>query len=200
DPAWSPDGRRIAFTSRANPALDDPEKKKPKHEPRRLVTQPVWRWNDQGFVDPDHLPHLWVIDAAGGEPRQLTGGRCSEAAPRGAGGSPLGLGPDGRTLVAMMAKHGSAVLVAADLASGEVAELTPAGRDLIAGTSSADGRRWALTLGDWEHPGDLHLFDLATRKLTRLAGVSDTLLESVKHAGLEEFWYRSFDGTRIQAW
>jgi dipeptidyl aminopeptidase/acylaminoacyl peptidase len=78
--------------------------------------------------------------------------------------------------------------------------LTPAGRDLIAGTASADGRRWALTLGDWRHPGDLHLLDLATHELTRLCGLNDPLLEGVKPAGLEEFWYRSFDGTRIQAW
>src|SRR5258706_7199182 len=91
DPAWSADGRRIAFRSRTNPALDGPNAKQPKHEPGRLLTQPVWRWNDEGFIDPDHLPHLWVIDAAGGAPRQLTRGRFSEAAPRWSG--------DGRFLV-----------------------------------------------------------------------------------------------------
>ncbi len=75
-PAWSPDGRRIAFQSGHNPALDTPDSKKPKHEPARLVTQPVFRWNNAGFIDWDHLDHVWVIDAAGGTPRALTTGRA----------------------------------------------------------------------------------------------------------------------------
>ena len=120
--------------------------------------------------------------------------------PRGGGEAPLGFAPGGGRMIAMMAKHGSAHLVSASLASGEVVELTPAGRDLIAGTASADGRRWAITLGDWTRPGDLHLLDVATGALTKLCGPNDGLLEGVTHAGLEEFWVRSFDGTRIQSW
>jgi dipeptidyl aminopeptidase/acylaminoacyl peptidase len=120
--------------------------------------------------------------------------------PRGGGEAPLGFAPGGRGVIAMMAKHGSTLLVSADLASGKVEELTPAGRDLIAGTGSADGRTWAITLGGWERPGDLFLLDATTRRLTKLCGLNDALLEGVRHAALEEFWYRSFDGARIQAW
>src|SRR5262249_34554268 len=72
---WSPDSRHIAFLSAQNPALDaveGQEKKKPRNEPARIVTKPEFRWNELGFYDFDHLDHVWVIDAGGGEPRQLT--------------------------------------------------------------------------------------------------------------------------------
>jgi len=82
-PAWSPDGMRLAFLSGHNPVLDAKDRKKPPHEPGRIVTAAVFRWNDEGFIDWDHLDHVWVIDAAGGEPRALTcGNRFKETQPR----------------------------------------------------------------------------------------------------------------------
>lgn len=319
-PAWSPDGARIAFLSGHNPAVDLPERKKPKNEPARVVTRPEFRWNNEGFVDLEHLDHVWVVDAAGGTPRALTcGTRYKEGAPawtrdgrwivyatdrreapwfgdpiedndlravspdlemptegadaaivadirgpiaafaegpdgrwlavggvrpsphrsydqndlllfegawpmtaprvlnegrdlataetisgdqhppRGGGALPLALTPDGRAVFSY-AWQGSSRLARTDLATGALEDLTGAGGDLQAATVSADGGRIAYVLGTLATPGDLWVWDAASGTHTKLFAPNDALLETANLGDVEEVWYPSFDGTKIQGW
>ena len=84
--AWSPDGRTIAFTSTTT--AEDLELKKkgtpaPKKSDVRIVTRAVFRFNGQGYIDPNAISHIWTVpvDASSAEPaeaKQLTFGKYSE--------------------------------------------------------------------------------------------------------------------------
>ena len=89
-PHWSPDGKRIAFFSDVSPEDIAKEKNKDtanadasRETDVKYVTRAVYRANGQGYLDPSHPSHIWVvaIPSSADEkpaPRQLTSGNFDE--------------------------------------------------------------------------------------------------------------------------
>jgi len=55
-------------------------------------------------------------------------------------------------------------------------------------------------MGSLSSPGDLWVCDVKSGRLTRLHGPNDALLAESKLGEVEEFWYDSFDGRKVQGW
>lgn len=92
-PVWSPDGKRIAFLSSTSPEdLEKAARKKAsakappesEHESDvHVISRAVYRNNDEGFLDPKHHEHIWVLDVPTtfdelAKPVQLTSGDYNE--------------------------------------------------------------------------------------------------------------------------
>src|SRR4029079_11688075 len=84
--------------------------------------------------------------------------------------------------------------------TGEVKLLTPANRDVISGTATADGRQWSLVIGGVDTPGDLFHFDSSTGALTRVFSPHAEFLSGLALGEVEELWVDAFDGKKLQGW
>ncbi|MFI5249181.1 MAG: prolyl oligopeptidase family serine peptidase [Gemmatimonadales bacterium] len=120
--------------------------------------------------------------------------------PRGGGSNPLIWSADGHSVVSAMTARGRSNLIRFDIATGHADSVTTGDHDIVAYTATPDGQRFAVTIGDAAHIGDLYSLDPASHALTQLTHVNDSLWSQLRVPAPERITYRSFDGTPIEAW
>ncbi len=135
-PVWSPNGTRILVVARVS-AADSPDAPKPKNPPARVITTIKYRANGEGFIY-DRRRHVFVVDVAGGETRQLTDGDWDDVQPA--------WSPDGGQVVFVSARHENREydraldLWAISAEGGEPRQLTPGGGNVSLPAWSPDGQ------------------------------------------------------------
>jgi len=182
--APSPDGKRIAFTGNAN-------------------GKPV-RFFDQG--------DLFIVDATpGSTPRNLTTGYdfdveseigSDQHPPRAASGGGIIWNRDGRSVVVVTTENGRANLMRFSTDDGKVDSVTTGDHEVESYTATPDGLKFVTLVSTATNIGDLFVRDANTARSAdrQITHMNEALLSTLDLSAPEEFWYKSFDGHRIQGW
>lgn len=172
DPRWSPDGSHITFTTVPTPLTDDASEQTAwvldvaSGQHRKLVdTQDnthTARWSRDGqwiaYLSSRGMDiyqtNLFVVNAAGGAPRKLTGSFELNA------DEPV-WGPDGKTIYFSTDKREAVNIFAVDIAGGSVRQITDKPGVLSIDEISGNGQ---IAIGTWtdpEHPSNVFRSDLS---------------------------------------
>ena len=215
-PAWSPDGRSIAFLSRRRPEYDRTDNwdvyvvaATAGAEPRQLTTyagadmDPEWgnrapSWSPDGKLiayvqggKPELLYYagqkVAVVPVEGGPARILTGALDRNVL------SPT-FSPDGKSVLFLLEDDRVYQLARVPAGGGEIERLV-AGKRSIEDLSVGRDGRIALTSSTTEHPTEV--FAAEGGELRRLTGQNQAWLKQVRLAPVEEISFKSRDGTVI---
>jgi dipeptidyl aminopeptidase/acylaminoacyl peptidase len=214
DPAWSPDGKLVAFTSNRT---DEPDNNRNSdiwivaadntdkgQTLRRLTVNPGAdespAWSPDGrsiaYVTVLDVPAMWyatqylaVIPAAGGTPALSTRSLDRNvSSPR--------YSPDGKDIYFLLEDSGESHLARIPAGGGQVTRVVGGFRS-VGGFDIASDGRIATRIAETTFPAEL--FTLSpTAPLARLTRANDSLLATLRLAPVEDIHFKSRDGTEIE--
>lgn len=210
NPAWSPDGTRIAFVSKRAPDPDRTEdsnvfviEAKPGAEPRQITTfagpdsEPAWSpdgrsiaylQGDEGRYSAYNLNHLALIPVEGGTPKILTPSLDRSIEGR------LLWTADGKNILFVFEDDRASVLGRVAAAGGPVDKLTSGRRTISSPSLGSDGAL-ALLAGASGEMTEVHAFENGS--LRRLTHQNDALRAELELGITEDFSSKSKDGTVV---
>jgi dipeptidyl aminopeptidase/acylaminoacyl peptidase len=212
-PAWSPDGRFVAFISNRSA---DPDRNHDQNvfvieartgaDPRQLTTftgpdtgRPSWSpdgkliayvQGDETRMSAYNLAKLAVVPAAGGDPRILT--RELDRAVSG----PFVWAPDGSSLFLTVEDDRTRYLARLRVSGGAPEKLTTGSR-VVNSISPATGGAFALLSATSDEMPEVCAFENGA--LRRLSHENDKLLGELQLGSTEDFTSKSKDGTEVHS-